>query len=325
MAAFFFRAESGDKSGEVSNSPWSVTDETVLDTASGSKMNRAEQIKRLAIVAMVSDDELMDRIVLKGGNALDLVYGVAPRSSLDLDFSVEGEFVITEALTQRIRDNFTRVFSAKGLAVFDFALTRRPETRHKRLPRFWGGYQIAFKVIDAAKYQNKDERKLRMDAEVVGAGQLRTFTVDISPYENCSGKAECQFELYTLYVYSPQMIVAEKLRAICQQMPEYGQLIGVTKSAARARDFFDIHTCVEQFGIDLTTEQNILLLREVFKAKEVPVELLAKIGNFRQFHKSDFASLRDTLKPGQRLRDYDFYFDYVLAQAKAILEAFGVV
>jgi predicted nucleotidyltransferase component of viral defense system len=89
-------------------------------------MNRAEQIKRLAIVAMVSDDDLMNRIVLKGGNALDLVYGVAPRSSLDLDFSVEGEFVVTETLSSRIRDNFTRVFGAKGLTVFDFKAAPRP-------------------------------------------------------------------------------------------------------------------------------------------------------------------------------------------------------
>jgi predicted nucleotidyltransferase component of viral defense system len=30
----------------------------------------------------------MDQLVLKGGNALDLIYGISTRASMDLDFSV---------------------------------------------------------------------------------------------------------------------------------------------------------------------------------------------------------------------------------------------
>ena len=36
--------------------------------------DRLQKIKRLAIVAMFSDDDLLERLVLKGGNALDLVH-----------------------------------------------------------------------------------------------------------------------------------------------------------------------------------------------------------------------------------------------------------
>lgn len=32
------------------------------------------KIKRITIIALASDDELMETIVLKGGNAIDLVY-----------------------------------------------------------------------------------------------------------------------------------------------------------------------------------------------------------------------------------------------------------
>src|SRR5258706_7054219 len=53
---------------------------------------RFERIKRLVIVAMFSDDDLMERLVLKGGNALDLVFGVAARASVDVDFSMAGDF-----------------------------------------------------------------------------------------------------------------------------------------------------------------------------------------------------------------------------------------
>ena len=44
-----------------------------------------DRIKRLAIVAMFSDDGLMEKLVLKGGNLLDLVYGISTRASLDVD------------------------------------------------------------------------------------------------------------------------------------------------------------------------------------------------------------------------------------------------
>ena len=40
-------------------------------------------IKRAAVVAMFADDDLMDILVLKGGNAMDLVHKVSSRSSVD--------------------------------------------------------------------------------------------------------------------------------------------------------------------------------------------------------------------------------------------------
>ncbi len=46
-------------------------------------MNLAE-VRRLTIVALVSDDRLFEQIVLKGGNALSLVYGLSSRTSLAL-------------------------------------------------------------------------------------------------------------------------------------------------------------------------------------------------------------------------------------------------
>ena len=51
-----------------------------------------DRIKRLAVIAMFSDDTLLDKLVPKGGNALDLVLGVTTRASIDLDFSIEHAF-----------------------------------------------------------------------------------------------------------------------------------------------------------------------------------------------------------------------------------------
>lgn len=44
-----------------------------------SDLAELEKIKKLAIVAVFSDDELMERLVLKGGNALDLIHGISTR------------------------------------------------------------------------------------------------------------------------------------------------------------------------------------------------------------------------------------------------------
>ena len=46
------------------------------------------EIRKLTITALCSDDVLFDQLVLKGGNAISLVYGISPRDSLDVDFSL---------------------------------------------------------------------------------------------------------------------------------------------------------------------------------------------------------------------------------------------
>jgi hypothetical protein len=60
-------------------------------------INLVSKIKRLVIIALASDDELMESLVLKGGNAIDLAYPPAKkglsRASYDLDYSIEkGDF-----------------------------------------------------------------------------------------------------------------------------------------------------------------------------------------------------------------------------------------
>lgn len=81
----------------------------------------------------------------------------------------------------------------------------------------------SFKVMEKEKYTrlegNLDGQ--RRDSLVVVPAQERVFTIDLSKYEYVTGKLELEFDDYTIYVYSPSMIAIEKLRAICQQMPEY--------------------------------------------------------------------------------------------------------
>jgi predicted nucleotidyltransferase component of viral defense system len=71
-------------------------------------------IRRTVIIAMFSDDTLMEQLVLKGGNALALVYGLGHRSSLDVDLSIDGDFLNMEETGTRIFTALGKHFAAAG-------------------------------------------------------------------------------------------------------------------------------------------------------------------------------------------------------------------
>jgi hypothetical protein len=97
-------------------------------------------------------------------------------------------------------------------------------------------------------------------------------------------------------------------------MPEYGSVIKRGRAgSARARDFVDIHVLETGLALDLTSEQTLEILAGMFDVKNVPLSLLGKIGEFREFHRADFPAVQATVAPGTKLEDFDFYFDFVLA------------
>jgi hypothetical protein len=150
-------------------------------------------------------------------------------------------------------------------------------------------------------------------------GQGKKFLIDISRFEYTLGKQEADLEGFSIYVYSPQMIVCEKLRAICQQMPEYGPIIKRDRAGSpRARDFIDIHVLVTALAIDVASPANQELLTEMFNVKRVPLNFLGKIETQRGFHATDFPAVQATVKPGTQLQDFDFYFQFVLGVVKKL-------
>jgi hypothetical protein len=116
------------------------------------------------------------------------------------------------------------------------------------------------------------------------------------------------------------MMVAEKLRAICQQTPEYATMMKKHRKP-RARDFVDIHALVEHFTLDMRSVENRKLVMDVFKAKKVPERLLGTMADHRAFHQSDFQAVKDTVKPGVKLEGFDFYFDNVVRLSNQLLTA----
>lgn len=284
--------------------------------------DRLEKIKRLAVVALFSDDDLLEKLVLKGGNALDLAHRITTRASIDLDFSMEESFALDElgGIRQRIEYRLKQTFTPVGYTVFDVELDEKPERVTPDVADFWGGYKLEFKLISATKAAELGGKidSIRRNAIPVGLRNRTRFEVDISKFEYCTGKQEIKFDGYTIYVYTPPMIVCEKLRAICQQMPEYLRVVK-SSAAPRARDFLDIHDTTQRFPIDPTSASQRELLANVFAAKRVPLTLLGQIQEYRDFHRQDWPAVEASVRPGVALRHFDFYYDFVVNLARRLI------
>jgi len=275
-----------------------------------------EAIKKLVIVAMFSDPALEELLVLKGGNAIDIIHKLGTRASVDVDFSIAHD--LPEGLPQfrgRIERTLQSTFRPEGYEVFDVKLMPRPEKVSAELEAFWGGYIVEFKLLDAELFDRHRGDLSAMQRHAIMLGQKSRFFIDISRHEYVEGKTEDFLDGFRVFVYSPEMIVCEKVRAICQQMPEYSEIVKRERAgAARARDFLDIHTLITARKIDVASEENRILLRNMFDAKKVPLRLLGHVHKYREFHRANYPAVKTTVKPGIEVKEFDFYFDFVLGE-----------
>jgi len=275
----------------------------------------ALEIRKLAILAIFSDDLLTSLLVLKGGNALNLIYGVGARSSLDIDVSLSNDFNDEAQARDKIFAVLTKKFEAAKHTVIDLRFERKPRELLAGAMANWGGYEVKFKIIPTKVYKSLagNAKKASSQADEIGPGNQKTFCIQISKGEYCTGKQEVPFGDQVIPVYTPAMIAIEKLRAICQQMPEYKFRKYPT---ARARDFYDIHTIVTQMSIDLATAENLDLARLIFAAKEVPLLLIPRIGDHGEFHRQEWSAVQDAVTAV--IEPFDFYFDFVISQSKRL-------
>src|SRR5580692_11499126 len=127
------------------------------------------EVRRLAITAVFSDDLLFEKVVLKGGNALSLALNLSKRTSLDLDFSIEGDFEDIDEIRERLRRALEDRFSSAGFVAFDFRFERKPSTPREGQDPRWGGYMASFKISEKSGYDKSmsDLDALRRDSLVI--------------------------------------------------------------------------------------------------------------------------------------------------------------
>jgi hypothetical protein len=276
-------------------------------------------IRKAVIVAMFADDVLMQHFVLKGGNALNIVYEISARTSIDVDLSMAHDFADVADARRRIERALTDRFDSLGFELFDFNFSERPRRETNRRDDRWGGYRVEFKLVPHARREliTTSPGLARRSAVEVAPEHGRVFRVEISKYEYCDVKIEWELDDYLIYVYPPFLLAAEKLRALCQQMPEY---TGRRKATARARDFFDIHSILTD-GEYREPENFDEIVVNVFAAKEVPLEFLDRLPESREFHRIDWPSV--TNAASGPIESFDFYFDFVVEWAKRLRSPSG--
>lgn len=288
-------------------------------------------IRKTVITALFLDDVLKKRFVLKGGNALDIGHDLGKRASFDVDLAIEGDFEEEEIphIKDRVIKALDASFREKAYTVFDASeLKRVPENITDDVKNFWGGYVLNFKIISIENKQrfggNLD--KMRRGAARVALRERKVFKIEISVYEYCGDLAYVEIEGYRIAVYSVELVIAEKMRALCQQLDDYLRIVHRLRRGGtpRAKDFYDIYEGAEKFGIDMTNERFVGILTKTFGAKRVPLKLLASIESTREFHRPAFAAVEDTVKTPGSLKGFDFYFDYVVRKIRA-LETSGVI
>lgn len=282
-------------------------------------MTRSEllqRIKMLTISALMSDDLLMGILVLKGGNALDLAYELSNRGSIDIDFSMDTDFSTEEKerIGRQMDSLLNREFEREGLFVFDIKFVNKPKHISDIVKDFWGGYNLQFKTIEVEKAETYgyDLDRIRREALSIASNNSTIFEVDISKYEYIAGKRIKDIDGTIVYVYTPEMLVLEKLRALCQQNTAYRDVVASMTPKSRARDFYDIHNLVTSFSLDFTDDDNVDLCRHIFEAKKVPLSYISELPDQREFHRQSWQSVIDTISHPGGLQSFDYYFDFVI-------------
>ena len=288
-----------------------------------------KDIRNLVLKAIYLDDILSELMVLKGGSAIAM-HQMTTRESFDLDFSLL-ELTIEDKnkLEEMFENAISSYFREEGYTIFSFKFKEKPKVPDSRKPD-WGGYHISFKFLTEESY----DKVISTGREATHLSALSTefekfigtkeaVKIELSKKEYVQKFESIEVDDVEIKLYSAEMIIFEKLRAICQQMSEYKER---NKKAQRARDFFDIYTVNRRVNIKCVTDEEKKELKEliqnIFEIKNVPLKFLEKIDEHREFHRDNFQSVREALyeHERERLKEYDFYVDETITIAKWILE-----
>ncbi len=290
-----------------------------------SALNR---IKEIAIIALASDDHLVEQLVLKGGNAIAIYLanfndsGNVSRTSYDLDYSIsEGDFKEDiEIISERIKKTLEQTFLENEYVVVDYRFFTKPKKANEATKDFWGGYKVEFKLIGKREFDSVkgNNDAVRRNAIQIHANNSPIFELEFSKYEHVTGNKDFEYEGFKIRIYTPEMIVFEKLRALCQQLPSYSEVVPGFSPRTRARDFFDIHFLMEEFAIDPETQENMELISNIFSAKKVPLDFIQKLRSSKEFHAENWTDVKSTVSSLETLRGFDYYFEYVVSKFEKI-------
>lgn len=283
------------------------------------------EIRDTVILSIFGEDELYDKLTLKGGNAL-AVQGVNTRASQDIDLSISNNISMDEKTYKPIfQKTLEEGFLERGLKIINFSFKAKPRSKneivqaHNDNPKnfnkiVWGGYHIKFGIMELSKYEKLKKQNIKN----LGAHALNTFQnkknieIDLSRGEYTDNREAKILDGYTIFVYTPLMIIYEKIRASCQQLPEYK----INGNKVRARDLFDIYNLIisnENLKEEVENPNNFYILKNMFILKGVSIDLLNKFPNYKETLRRDYQDnvINQINKKKDEIPNFDFLMSYV--------------
>lgn len=263
-----------------------------------------EEVVNESVLALYADSGLAEQLFLKGGTALRLFENLTTRLSFDADFSTDRSIQDPEGFFQAIETALTQRFTHHDLDVIDFEYKRKPKTQRTDRPDWWGGWLCEFKLC-SLDHRNRPLEQRRRNAMIPVDAVSPKIPLEISDHEYCGTGRVTTIQGIPVHGYTRELLVLEKLRAICQQHPDYPYRL----KKNRARDFYDIQQ-LTQNPDDAFVESCQNQIDKVFEAKEVPLTLLADLWN--ESFTSEFAtgfellagSIRGETLPFERYLDH---------------------
>jgi predicted nucleotidyltransferase component of viral defense system len=203
---------------------------------------RRRFVQFVVLTAISSSSGLAERVAFKGGNALRFIHG-NPRSTIDLDFTAEGDFpddsVQIAGLIDGALKSTQSQFRVKARCQ---SIHRNPRKLDKTLPTY--NVKVCFQLPGDRYYQNFEDRK--QFSEVIeleiSLNDIVCETISWKPSTSGRPIRGCSLEDQ----------IAEKLRALLQQIP---------RNRSRPQDVFDIASRVREHRgkLDLAKISEFLL------------------------------------------------------------------
>jgi hypothetical protein len=253
---------------------------------------------------------------LKGGSAMRLFDNLTSRLSIDADFSVEDIIYDDKMFFAAIKSSVETSFHNLRLYIIDFKIKRKPKNKKKNKPDWWGGWSCEFKLV-SHDHRGKSIEAKRRNALIPEGANSSKIIMDISEHEYCGKKRTKNFHGIKILGYSRELLVLEKIRAICQQHPNYAYRL----SKNRARDFYDIYELTVDVD-DNFANRCKHHIEKVFKAKEVPLEILKSLwmDDFIDEQRRGFDQVKNTVSGG--VKNFDVYVEYLRFLVKDIYPNF---
>lgn len=270
-----------------------------VEAADDAQTRKFREAVHVIVAAFASQQELADASFMKGGILLALRYE-SPRYTSDIDFSTPA--IYSEEAATRIREQLVTGLALAGARLgydTDCVLQSWKIQPGGSSPKTWAN--LAMRVAYATRGTPAHRRMLtlRTASDVV---EIDYSFLESAPTQEVLTVSEAWY----VRVYGTTTVIAEKLRAILQQ---------VSRNRARRQDIYDLNFLLKDNDVwaDEARQEILSILRDKAADRKVDFDPSSfQVPELYDRTRLNYASLKDELEDGL-LPDFDESFKRVKA------------